>query len=346
MQHIMRVAAISAAVGTLSLGTLACRGREQSASGTAKTEASTSASVPKVQTSRAPCDWIARADVEKVLGEPLTSDPVRVRTAENPTPQADGDGCLYEMKSTSQGVKRTVAIQIDLDDAGGMQAGFSGVPDIKATFKDKESKGDSMVNGRWDYVSGVPGGLTMAREGRITAMINAWGETDKGMALAAAVLDKIPDLPFANDPADPLAKSTGRDPCSLIPQKEAEAVIGPLTQPPYRSRESSSLAHGNGTSCSYFTGKHRVLVVTPTLDGGAMQYKMMAGVGGMVSGVLGGGGAKPATAPAGKWDQMTTSATGALVFLKGDQMVELQFKSSPADYNGAVKLAQVAAERL
>lgn len=346
MHHLMRAAVIPVAAGTLSLATLACSGREQSATGSAKAEASTSASVPKVQTGRAPCDWITRAEVEKVFGEPLTGDPVRVRSAENPIPQPDGDGCLYELKSTSQLTKRTVAIQIDLDDAGGMQAGFSGVPDIKATFKDKESKGDSMVDGRWDYVSGVPGGLTMAREGRITAMISAWGEAEKGMALASAIVDKIPDLPFANNAADPLAKSTGRDPCSLIPQKDVEAVIGALTQPPYRSRESSSLAHGNGASCSYFTGKHRVLVVTPTFDGGAMQYRMMAGVGGMVSGVLGGGAAKPAAAPVGKWEQITTSATGALVFLKGDQMVELQFKSSPADYNGAVKLAQVAAERL
>lgn len=344
MHQTIRIAALSIAAATLSLGSLACHGADKPANVDGKGGVAQSASVPKVQMNRAPCDWITRAEVEKVFGEPLTGDPVRVRSAENPIPQADGDGCLYEMKSTSQLTKRTVAIQLDLDDAGGMQAGFSGVPDLKATFKDKESKGDSLVDGRWDYVSGVPGGLTMAREGRITAMISAWGESEKGMALAAAIMDKVPDLPFANDPADPAAKSSNPDPCSLITQKDAEAVIGPLKQAPYRSRESSSLAHGNGSSCSYFTGKHRVLVVTPTYDGGAMQYKMMAGVGSMVSGVL--GGPKKADAPQGKWDQITTSATGALVFLKGDQMVEMQFKSSPTDYDGAVQLARVAAERL
>ncbi|MBK5188673.1 MAG: hypothetical protein JJD97_10550, partial [Gemmatimonadaceae bacterium] len=70
----------------------------------------------------------------------------------------------------------------------------------------------------------------------------------------------------------------------------------------------------------------------------------MAGVGSMVSSVL--GGAKAPDTVQGKWDQITTSATGTLVFLKGDQMVDLQFKSSPTDYNGAVKLARAAAVKL
>jgi hypothetical protein len=87
-----------------------------------------------------------------------------------------------------------------------------------------------------------------------------------------------------------------------------------------------------------------VLVVTPTYSGGAMQFKMMSGVGNLMSSVI--GGAKAPDTLEGKWDQITTSPTGALVFLKGDQMVEMQFKSSPTDYNGAAKLAQAAATRL
>jgi len=311
MPHTLRLTAIALA-SALSLGVIACN-RGDKAGGSGKPGASQSASVPKVQTNRAPCDWISRADAEKALGEPLIGDPVRVRTADNTVPQADGDACLYEMKSNSEITKRVVGIELALDDAGAMQMGFSGVPDLKAAFKDKESKGDSLVDGKWDYVSGVPGGLTMARQGRITVQIFAWGEMEKGMALASAIVDQIPDLP-------------------------------PLKMPPYRSRESSSLAHGNGSSCSYFTGKHRVLVVTPTYSGGAMQFKMMSGVGNLMSSVI--GGAKAPDTLEGKWDQITTSPTGALVFLKGDQMVEMQFKSSPTDYNGAAKLAQAAATRL
>ena len=342
MPHLLRLTSIALA-SALSIGVIACN-RGDKAGSAGKSGAAQSASVPKVQTNRAPCDWISRADAEKALGEPLISDPVRVRTADNTVPQADGDACLYEMKSNSGVTKRIVAIELAPDDAGGMQTGFSGVPDIQATFKDKESKGDSLVDGKWDYVSGVPGGLTMAREGRITVEIFAWGEMEKGMALASAIVEKIPDLPFAQDAADPTAESHDPNPCSLITQQEAEAVIGPLKMPPYRSRESSSLAHGNGSSCSYFTGKHRVLVVTPTYSGGAMQFKMMAGVGNLMSSVM--GGAKAPDTLEGKWDQITTSPTGALVFLKGDQMVEMQFKSSPTDFNGAAKLAQAAATRL
>lgn len=343
MHHVLRISTIVAMSATLTLGAAACHRGDKSGDDK-KSGAAQSAAVPTVQTNRAPCDWISRADAEKALGEPLTGDPVRVRSADNTVPQADGSACLYEMKSTSDVTKRIVSIQLELDDAGAIQAGFSGVPDLQAVFKDKESKGDSLVDGRWDYVSGVPGGLTMAREGRITAQIFAWGESEKGMALAAAIVDKIPDLPFAESADDPKAASHDPDPCSLITRQEAEKVVGPLKMPPYRSREQTAIAHGNGSSCSYFTGKHRVLVVTPTYSGGAMQYKMMAGVGNMVSSVL--GGPKAPDTLEGKWDQIMTGSTGALVFLKGDQTVELQFKSSSADYNGAVKLAQAAAERL
>ncbi|MBK5188792.1 MAG: hypothetical protein JJD97_11155 [Gemmatimonadaceae bacterium] len=343
MPYAPRTAGLALAAA-FSLAIVACRGSDKAADGGKAAGTAQSASVPTVQYNKAPCDWISRAEVEKVIGEPLTGDPVRVRSAENPIPQADGDGCLYELKSPSELTKRTIAVGLVTDDAGEIQAGFSGVPDIQAVFKDKVSKGDSMVDGRWDYVSGVPGGLTMAREGRITAQIFAFGESEKGMAVASAIMDKVQDLPFANDPADLTAPTSDPDPCSLITRQEAEAVLGPLKMAPYRSRESTAIAHANGSSCSYFTGKHRALVVTPTYSGGAMQFKMMAGVGSMVSGVL--GGAKAPDTIQGKWDQITTSATGTLVFLKGDQMVDLQFKSSSTDYNGAVKLARAAAVKL
>jgi hypothetical protein len=344
MPHAARSTAHTLASIALVLGAAACHRGEKNGADGAKDAGAQSASAPAVQYNRAPCDWITRAEVEKVLGEPLISDPVRVRSAENAMPQANGDGCLYEMKQTSEIAKRVVAIEMVLDDAGAIQAGFSGVPDIQAVFKDRESKGDSLVDGRWDYVSGVPGGLTMAREGRITAQIFAFGESDKGMALAAAIMDKIADLPFAEDPKDLTAPHSDPDPCSLITRQEAEAVLGPLKMAPFRSRESTALAHANGSSCSYFTGKHRVLVVTPTYSGGAMQYKMMAGAGNLVSSVL--GGPKAPDTLDGKWDQITTSATNTLVFLKGDQTVDFQFKSSSTGYDGAVKLAHAAAARL
>ncbi len=344
MRHAFRPAAALLASSALALGAAACHRAEKATAEDTHSAARSSTPIPKVQYARSPCEWITRAEAEKVLGEPLISDPQRVRNAENAVPQADGDACAYEMKQTSQFAKSVVAVEITVDDAGAMQAGFSGVPDVQKVFKGKESKGDSLVNGRWDYVSGLPGGVTMARAGRVVAQVFAYGQGDKGMSLATAIMDKIADLPFAEDPKDLTAPTSDPDPCSLITRQEAEGVLGPLTMEPYRSRESSALAHANGSSCSYFTGKHRAFVVTPTYSNGAMQYKMLAGVGNMVSSVL--GGAKAPDTLDGKWDQISTSATNTLVFLKGDKMVDLQFKGSSADYDGAVKLAQKAAGRL
>jgi hypothetical protein len=342
MPHALRTS-IAALTCALSLQMAACNKGDKAAGADTKS-ATSSASVPKVQTNKAPCDWISRADAEKAMGEPITADPVRVRSAENPIPQTDGDGCMYQLKSTSALSEGKVAIEVVADEAGAMQAGFSGVPDIEAVFKSKESHGDSVVDGRWDFESGLPGGVAMLRKGRIAIQVFAFGKADQGKALAGAVLDGIPDLPFTNDMADPGAKSEDPNPCSLITRAEAEAELGPLTMAPFRSRENSAIAHGNGSSCAYYTGKHRALVVTPTYSDGAMKYKMMSGVGSMVSSVL--GGAKAPDTLDGPWDQISTGTTGALTLLKGDKMVEMQYKSSTADYEHAVKLARAAATKL
>jgi hypothetical protein len=332
----------------LPLGIIACGGSDKGGGKAAepdrKSASTSAASVPKVQTSKAPCDWISRAAAEKAMGEPLTADPVRVRSAENAVPQADGDGCLYQLKSTSAFSEGKVAIEVVPDEAGAMQMGFGGVPDIEATFKSKESHGDSVVDGRWDFESGLPGGVAMLRKGRIAIQVFAFGNASQGKSLANAILDSIPDLPFTNDPADPKAASEDPDPCGLITRVEAEKELGPLAMAPFRARENTAIAHGNGSSCVYYTGKHRALVVTPSFSGGQMKYKMMAGVGNMVSSVL--GGAKAPDTLDGPWDQISASATGALTMLKGDKMIEMQYKSSPADYAHAVNLARAAATRM
>jgi hypothetical protein len=344
MSQAFRTAAIVFASSVFVLGVSACHRADKATAEDTKSPAGKPAAMPKVQFMKSPCEWVTRAEAEKALGEPLISDPQRIRSAENPIPQADGDGCAYEMKQTSQFAKSTVAIEIVVDDPGVIQAGFSGVPDVQKVFKGKESKGDSLVNGRWDYMSDLPGGVTVARAGRMVAQVYAYGEGEKGMKLADAIMDKIADVPFAEDPKNLTAPASDPDPCSLITRQEAEAVLGPLTVAPYRSSESTALAHSNGASCSYFTGKHRALVVTPTYRNGAMQYKMTAGVGNLVSSKL--GGAQAPDTLEGKWDQISKGPLGSLVFLKGDKMVDMQFKSSPTDYDGAVKLAQAAAGRL
>ena len=142
MFHAVRIIAFAFAFAgaALSLGAGACNGEDKAAGNGKTSGAKQSASVPKVQFNRVPCDWISRAEAEKVLGEPLISDPVRVRSAENAVPQADGDGCLYEMKQTSEFARRVVAIQMELDDAGAIQAGFSGVPRSTCRLSARENR--------------------------------------------------------------------------------------------------------------------------------------------------------------------------------------------------------------
>jgi hypothetical protein len=49
----------------------------------------------------------------------------------------------------------------------------------------------------------------------------------------------------------------------------------------------------------------------------------------------------------GPWDQAHVSgATGALLFLKGDQLLEVHYKTSSTDMRGAVKLAAQAMKRM
>jgi hypothetical protein len=309
-----------------------------------KSASTASASIPRTQTFKEPCAWISRANAEQALGEPLASDPVVVRNAENPVPQANGDACLYRLKNTSAFSEGTVALEVTPDDPGVMQTAFTSAPMIDSTFKGKESHGDSVVNGRWDYESALGGGASMMRAGRVVIQVFAFGKSEQGQSLANAILDSIPDLPFTNDPADPKAPSEDPDPCSLITRAEAEKELGPLAMAPFRSRENSAIAYGNGSSCTYYTGKHRALVVTPSFEKGQKKYKMMAGVGNMASKGL--GGAKAPDTLDGPWDQLSTSALGALTMLKGDKMIEMQYKASPADYVHAVNLARAAATRM
>ena len=347
MRHAFRTTATVLA-WTLTLGALACNHADKSSSADAKTDnarkAPLSANVPRTQLVKSPCDWISRADAEKAMGESLTVAPVRARSAENAIPQTDGDACLYQLKSTSAFSEGKVALEVTADDPGTIQSGFGSAPLIDSTFKGKESHGDSMVSGRWDYESNLPGGIAMERAGRVVVQVFAFGKSDQGKALANAVIDRIADLPFVRDSADLAIVPEDPDPCSLVTRAEAEAVIGPLTMAPFRSRPNSAIAYGNGGSCTYYTGKHRALVITPTFRGGAARYRMMAGVGNMASSVL--GGAKAPDTLDGPWDQISTSATGVLVLMKGDKNVDIEFQSSNTDYAHAIKIARVAAAKL
>ena len=290
-----------------------------------------------------PCGWISRTDAEKALGEPLLVAPTRVRSAESPDSASNGAACRYDLKSSGP-LKRSVAIELNPDESGALQAAFMGMGNVEHEFKGKEAEGDTLIAGRWDFLSAIPGGLTAAKKGRISVLVSAsMGASDQGMALAGAMVDRIPDLPFTSDPADPAVPPHDPDPCALITRAEAEAVLGPLVVAPYRSKKNTALVYGSGQSCSYFTGKHRVLVVTPTWRLGADLFRMLGGVNTQVAGKLG-GTAAPDTLE-GNWDQLATGTDGTLHVLKGDKMLSLQFKASAASYENAITLVRSALAR-
>jgi hypothetical protein len=310
---------------------------------------STTASPPSVAVVQAqsapsdPCGWISRADAEKALGEALLSAPTRVRSAETPVEAPNGSACRYDLASSGP-LKRSIAIELNPDESGVMQTAFMGMGSVEQEFKGKEAEGDTLIAGRWDFLSAIPGGLTAAKKGRIAAMVTAsMGTGDKGMALAAAMVDRIPDLPFTADPADLTAPPHDPDPCALITRQEAEAVLGPLAVAPYRSRKNTALVYGSGPSCSYFTGKHRALVVTPMYRLGADMFRMMGGADRLVEAKLG-GTAAPDTLE-GAWDQLGLGSDGTLHVLKGDKMLSLQFKASAANFDKAVMLVRSALTR-
>jgi hypothetical protein len=226
-----------------------------------------------------------------------------------------------------------------------MQAAFGAMGNVEAEFTHKDAAHrDTLIDGRWDFVSEIPGGLTAARAGRIAVeLVTPPGRSKEGLALAGAILDRVPDLPFTGDPADPSAPPRDPDPCALITRAEAEAVLGPLAVAPYASSKNSALVFGSGASCSYYSGKHRALVVTTMPRHGAEFFRMMGGVDAMVASHLGGSQA-PDTLE-GNWDAIAIGADGALHALKGDKMLMMQYKTSSADFEGAVKLASAALAR-
>ena len=262
-----------------------------------------------------PCAWLLQSDAEKAVGGALLRAPQRVLSVDDPRPSEEGEACLYELPATGT-VKNTAVIRLIPDESGAMQAAFGA----------------------------MPGGLTALRQGRIAVQMTTSGSmTNQGLALATAMLGRIADLPFALNPEDAAVAPRGADPCRLITLAEAESVMGHLTVAPYRSRKATALAFGSGASCSYFSGRHRALVVTPKESHSAQLFGMLAGVDVKIARQL----KTQATtaAPAGDWDQMTIGPDGTLHVLKGDKMLSVQFNTSPADRDGAAKLVSVALSR-
>ena len=244
------------------------------------------------------CGWLPAAEVASIVG-PLDGNPVVVRSVEQPDPdarvgagavvlQVDPSGAVIQERvgaSMAEGFRQVV--QADIAAAGGSVRAAEAAP----PGWDRVGKlltGYNTFSGRIGHVAVLAASLTPELPAERTA------------ALATRVRDVIPDLPFSLPPDPDLermaraagtpldAEPVGPDPCALLSPADAEAVLGKLVVPPYRSAGDSPLAVRSGSSCTYFTAGHRAFTIEPHWDSGKMLFGMAKGVGGLVGSVAGG----------------------------------------------------------
>jgi hypothetical protein len=291
----------------------------------------------KTQTIADMCTLLPVEKVESVLGK-LTAPP-----------QSGEDACLYLPQPVrNQGVR--VVLRIDptgaqpLEQADGMLANvfareLSDGAQRTAPARKKREDG-------WDFVGGTE--TISWRIGHMAVTISGNGNfllpAKQLNALALMVREQLPDLPVAQPGIDPNGGGSPPDPCALLERAEAEAILGKLTVEPYRSTEGTPLPDGDGSSCTYYTPGHHTLVLTPTRGDAKTMFDMYAGAAARMRGLA--GGADAADPLDGPWDEAAEGSTGALYFLKAENMLELSYRMSSTDLAGAARLARKAVGRL
>ena len=312
---------------------------------------------PTIRTATAPndpCGWIPAADVEAVLGK--FAEPPRVQ-----------DGCRYTLpvpESVMAKRKQAEAAREKFrqafgtppaEPAGGRSIfevqedprSFSVTVSVDLNAKrGTESASETTAAGDWDEVRRTRTGLN-GRVGHVRIIVNRQSPevpSEPMHTLGERVRERIPDLPFPVTNPYQVIQLAGGDPCSLLTRAEAEAVLGPLAIEPYRSSsEWPGLAHAKGHACAYYSAGHRVFVLSPTWSGGESAYKIDKGIGGLIGIVA----PQETVVLKGPWDQGQVSGTsGALMFLKGDRLLEVHYGTSRATRGEAVKLAATAMRRL
>lgn len=309
-----------------------------------------------------PCQWLSADEVQAILGS-FNAPPVRVRPGfENPSPDPYGTGCLYTLPLRPQMGTGTVTLSVALQ--SGAHADLASAA-FKSLFSSFGAAPDTVTRSAsqsgWDHETRL-GTTYLARIGHIGVQVDRGTfeiPEEKAKQLAVAVRDKMADRPFAN-PVDPMLDSVlkmagspnrppaqGPDPCALLTRAEAEAVLGPLTVPPYRSASGSPLWDAYGDSCSYFTGNgHRALTIMPIWSQGKVTFQMAAGMGGLAANMTGVDEGVAADTLEGPWDDVMQDMFGMLRFLKGDRMLEVTWVPSNTDRAGALRLAATALGRL
>ena len=185
-----------------------------------------------------PCALLGRAEAERVLGQ-LRHDPYRVDGSGNPSP--DGAACRYETPSG-----RHVIMDVTFEGAQlGMRAIMLGVQIASPVFGN-DSVQLVALHGHWDELHLIPGHL-MVRKG--DAMVDVGYQGSRaGLAGAAQLADEALariGSPLSYDGAAAAGSAPGplvapRDPCTLVPRAEAEAIVGRLARAPEPGDDQSS----------------------------------------------------------------------------------------------------------
>ncbi|HEX6667979.1 MAG TPA: hypothetical protein VF061_00390, partial [Gemmatimonadales bacterium] len=199
-----------------------------------------------------PCDWISVDQVAALLG-PLDGEAERIRSVEQPEPSDDGRACLYRLAAQPRLGGRGVLVEVSpaagvlVERVGGaMQEHFA------AALRDSgaAAKPRAAPDAGWDSSGHLPMGLVsyIGRVGHVSVFIVSQSPDVPRVALAALagrIRDRIPDLPFPLPPdpmleelqrmegGEPEPPPSGPDPCGLLTQSEAEAVLGKLVVEPY-----------------------------------------------------------------------------------------------------------------
>jgi hypothetical protein len=325
------------------------------------------------------CGWISAAEVAKIVG-PLTGAPrpgddgciyplpvdsatarrraqalelrrkleERFGKSDLPMPEPDESAVIVDVQVyTGPAGERGVGAAMSTmggwlrEDSAGAPRTESGSPPRRDSLPPAPLPG-------WDGTNRATSRSFYGRIGhvRVGVEVQAAEVTrEQTAAIANRVRDAIPDLPFPTErPYNPV----GPDPCILLSVPEAEAVLGKLVVPPYRSDEETPLAMEQGRSCSYFTAGHHALVLTPTWEYGGTAFDAMRGIGGLLERVAPSLHNDAAdTLDSGPWeDAAGDPGTGQLYFLKGDRLIELGYLGSSTDFDGAVRLARIVVGRL
>lgn len=306
-----------------------------------------------------PCALLTRAEAERELG-PLRHDPYRVDGGGNPAP--DGAACRYETP-----IGRHLILDVTFDGAQlGMRAITLGVQIASPVFGN-DSAQLAALHGHWDEVHLIPGHL-IVRKG--DAMVDV-GYQGSGAGIGGAA--KLADMalgrigtPLPYDGGEAARSAPGplvapRDPCTLVPRAEVEAIIGRLARDP--------VPGGDQNSCTFTLAARRglagqqVMLAVQWRDGFAALEgeRYTAGivqrqVGGMPSGAagdtqfgkfmqqvqgamraqgigtqMGDGGLTTDSSVAGPWDDASLISGLQFSAVKQDVMLTVDLRTIPYD---------------